>query len=275
MSELMAIGDVMSGEEFNNFINTLPGEFGKKTREARQRREKLIEEIGQEEYNRREAEKQRAQLEFEERQAAQKRSLRLLEKSGFGESIEEVREFMKTYSFITFTRNDEFQKRMFELAQKFIRQAEYKFFALTGAPGCGKTHLGTAISGHYLNAGKNTLYEIFGSLMNRLKSMLNDEEYGDEIYRLSCAEVLYIDDFMKPVKDEYGKVKPPTGADIRISFELINLRTVKKRITIITSERSLDDVIGIDEALGSRIKQQCGEFALNIDKKEGRNYRLR
>jgi DNA replication protein DnaC len=66
----------------------------------------------------------------------------------------------------------------------------------------------------------------------------------------------------------------PSESDVKHTFELINMRLIRQDITIITSERSLSEIMGIDEALGSRIKQMCGEFTINIAKKDGRNYRL-
>jgi hypothetical protein len=69
--------------------------------------------------------------------------------------------------------------------------------------------------------------------MNDLKAKVNDEQYEEALFKYGAADVLYIDDFMK---------QEPTKADKDNSFELINLRVVKNKRTIITSERALDEI---------------------------------
>ncbi len=189
-----------------------------------------------------------------------------LYKSGFydeetGESV------LDTMRFDNFDRDQDFQRAMYDLCQRFINQTESRFLALMGQSGAGKTHLATAVCGHYINKGADTIYTTFKKLMIEMKDKVTDDAaYGEVLRKYGGASLLYIDDFMKSA---------PTKADIDHSFELINLRVVSGKITIITSERSLDEIIGIDEALGGRVKQKCGEFAMNIVKKEGRNYRTR
>lgn len=181
-----------------------------------------------------------------------------LKKSGLADSIEKFR-------FDNFNQHHDFQKLMYETCQGFIAQDNEKFLFIGGQSGSGKTHLGTAVCAHFINKGVNTIYTTFEILMNNLKSKLNDEDYEDEIYKYGNVPVLYIDDFMK---------FEPSKSDIKNTFEVINMRAVNGKTTIITSERSIDEILQIDEALGGRIKQRCGEYAIYISKKDGRNYRL-
>lgn len=185
-------------------------------------------------------------------------SMIALQKSGLAESIRNMR-------FDNFKIDHDYQRSMYSLCQRFIAQADSRFLYLSGQSGCGKTHLGTAICGHFIEKGIETIYATFKTVMIEFKSNVNnDETYGEVLHRYGGVEILYLDDFMKFT---------PTKADVDHAFELINRRTVGRRTTIITSERSLDELIGIDEALGGRIKQMCGAFSLNIVRKAGRNYR--
>ena len=82
--------------------------------------------------------------------------------------------------------------------------------------------------------------------------------------------MLYIDDFFKT---ERGK--SPTSGDINIAFELLNYRYINGQlITIISCERDVDEVMRIDEAVGSRIYERTRGNCVCIDSKPGRNYRL-
>ncbi len=171
------------------------------------------------------------------------------------------------FRFDNFEAVEDFQKGMLQLCRDFIAQEENPFLYISGQTGTGKTHLGTAVCGHFIAGGKNTLYNTFKQLMGEMKSAVNDDEaYRDVLNRYGNASVLYIDDFMK---------FPPTEADIKHAFELINRRVLKRGTTVFTSEKPLEEIIKIDEALGGRIKQLCGRFCLCIDKKEGRNWRLK
>ena len=81
--------------------------------------------------------------------------------------------------------------------------------------------------------------------------------------------------FFQAGKERQGRCDRPTAAEVKHTFEVLNMRLVRNGITIITSERSLMEICDIDEALGSRIKQRCGKYAMDILRKPGRNYRMR
>ena len=75
--------------------------------------------------------------------------------------------------------------------------------------------------------------------------------------------MLYIDDFFK------GSV---SDADINLAFELLNDRYNSKRMTILSSERSVEDILELDEAIGSRIYERSKGFYARLPAK---NWRLR
>ena len=105
-----------------------------------------------------------------------------------------------------------------------------------------------------------------------LKYLVGDNvEYSNKINYFKNAYVLYIDDFLKTKKGEM-----PTAADINLAFEILNYRyNNKKLITIISSERTIDEFSDIYESVGGRIYQKTMLHYINIDIDKNKNYRLR
>lgn len=256
----------------SRLLKSMPEPLGGIMREVYKRRDEYIMKHGVEAYEKHLEEQTKQRLAETDATKEKERSLLRLENSGLAES-------MKMYTFANFDIKEEWQRKMFDMCKHFVRQNE-KWLYISGQPGCGKTHLGTAVAAHYLNKGYPTRYTTFQMLTVKLRSKANDEEaYSALMDEYGGVKVLYIDDFFKP-KDETDRSgrrykAPPTVSDITHAFELINMRLVKGGITIITSERSLEEILSIDEALGSRIKQKCGEYTLDIERKQGRNYRLK
>ena len=82
--------------------------------------------------------------------------------------------------------------------------------------------------------------------------------------RYKNCKVLLVDDLFK------GSI---TGSDLNMIFEIINHRYFNNLPMIISSEKGRDELLKIDEAIGSRILEMCGEY--NIELKGNRlNYRL-
>ena len=134
----------------------------------------------------------------------------------------------------------------------------------------GKTHICTAIAGHYIKAGKEVKYMLWCEEAKKLKALVNDKSYQDLIRIYKTVDVLYIDDFLKVKSGE-----SPTPADINLAFEIINHRLIENnKITIISSEKKLDELMEYDEATMSRIYQKTGVYKLNINKDISKNYRL-
>jgi len=188
-----------------------------------------------------------------------RRTLYHLKKSGLEGVVER-------YRFDNFRTDEEFQRRMLELCRQFVGQDRRRMLYLSGCSGAGKTHLGFAVCEHFLSRGRGVVYRSYQQLMNEMKSALGTDTYEELLRDYGKADVFCIDDFMK---------YPPSPADIRHSFELINRRVMTEGVTVITSEQPLDAIIGYDEALGGRIRQQCGEFAFFVSPGPGRNWRLK
>lgn len=194
-----------------------------------------------------------------------RRSVFRIEKSG-------LKNLLQEYTFEKYDLTELWQKKAKEVAQRFLNDYKSKWFYMGGQVGSGKSHLCTAIVGDFLNRGFSAKYMLWRDEIVQLKANVNDDTaYSGYMDTLKTTKVLYIDDFFKTEKD-----KSPTAADVNIAFELINYRyNNKDLITIISSEKSIDDLIFIDEAVGSRIYQRTKDFCMHIGLDRRKNFRLK
>lgn len=181
-------------------------------------------------------------------------------------------DILKDMTFDKFVASDDWQIANKAKAQAFCKDDAAGWFYIGGQVGAGKTHLCTAICGHYIKAGKDVQYMLWCEESKRLKALVTENaEYQATIKKYKDADVLYIDDFLKTKKGE-----TPTQADINLAFEIINSRFMRgDLITVISSEKTLSELLYYDEATMSRIYQRTGEYKINIEHDTSRNYRLR
>ena len=203
-----------------------------------------------------------------------RRSVQNIERSG-------IKGLLNQCTFENFQAADEWQKDLKSGAQQFLTDHVGKWFYAGGQVGCGKTHICTAICGKFLAKGIPVRYMLWRDEVVKLKSSVNDSsEYQRLIYPLKTAPVLYVDDFFKTGDelDQKGNLvkKRPTTADTQAAFEILNYRYINQNlITIISSERSIDDLLDCDEATGSRIYQRTKDYCFYFRPDKQKNYRLR
>ena len=197
---------------------------------------------------------------------AVRRTIRRMKKSG-------LKDIIKDYTFDKYETTEPWQKTVKDAAQDYAKEAHGWFF-LGGQPGIGKTHLCTAICREFLLEGREVKYMLWRDEAPRLKALVNDPEYGDEIRAYKEAEVLYIDDLFKTGKTDRGEKQQPTAGDINLAFELLNYRYNDQRLlTIISSECTINNLLDIDEAVGSRVAERAKVLSMKPDR--SKNYRLR
>lgn len=142
-----------------------------------------------------------------------------------------------------------------------------------GQSGSGKTTISAGIGRAILDKGGSVLYTIWTKDFVDLKYQRNDEvKFDKRIKELKQIEILFIDDLFK-VKDR--DLSLISNADIQILFEVINYRYSKHMKTIISSELTLQEIMKLDEALGSRIKERANEYVINLDRDSNKNWRLK
>lgn len=185
-------------------------------------------------------------------------------------------------SKLTFERyqvKDRWQQVIKETAQRFCQDEAHNVFFIGGQSGAGKTHICTAITAHYINQGKKAKYMVWFDEATRIKGIVNEaEEYSAAMRELKETEVLYIDDLFKPIKGANGQITPPSYADIRLAMEIINYRYNNPgKITIISGERTIDELLNIDEALAGRISELAkeGGYCINLQRDSKKNWRMR
>lgn len=177
-----------------------------------------------------------------------------------------LEEPLRRCTFRSFECSEQWQEKLKEKALQFLEKGKGSMF-VGGQCGSGKTHICTAVVGGFIKKGMSARYFVWREDSTALKAIVNDKEYSAVLDSYKKTDVLYIDDLFKQtdIKD----------ADIRLAFDLIDYRARNSLITIISSERTLSELVAIDEGLGSRIVDITSSAQINISRDKARNYRLK
>ena len=196
-----------------------------------------------------------------------RRNIRNMEKSG-------LKDLLERYTFDRFQTPEPWQQAAKQKALDYLADHDGKWFVASGNPGSGKSHLCTAVCGGLLDSGLEVRY-MWRDSATRIKAVVNDSEaYSRLVEPVKRVPVLYIDDFLKAARDEFGKLKITPG-DINLAFELLNARyNSKKLVTIISTELSIEQILAVDEAVGSRIYERSKGYYLRFEGK-GKNWRMK
>lgn len=179
-----------------------------------------------------------------------------------------LQKLLKRYTFDSYKVTSEWQEFVLREACEYVRTCKGWFF-FGGQPGCGKTHLCTAMVGKLIRNGNAAKYMLWQDDITKIKQVSNNAEvYETLINSYKQAEVLYIDDFFKTRRGDFVST-----ADVNATFKIINYRYNEELPTIITSELSLEQISLIDEALGSRIAEMA-EHKIFIKPDKFKNYRF-
>jgi DNA replication protein DnaC len=195
-----------------------------------------------------------------------RRTIMSLKRSG-------LEDLVKEYRFDTFNATEPWQRNALDMAKLYTENYKDNWLFIGGASGRGKTHLCTAAAIALLKKGNEVKYMMWRDEARRLKSIVNDPQYNEDIYHYKTVDVLYIDDLFKTGR-KGNEAQRPTEADINLAFEIINCRAMQRKPTIISSECDIYQLFEIDEAIGGRIKQRCRDYCLNIGAKNTTNFRM-
>lgn len=196
-----------------------------------------------------------------------RRTIRMLKRSGLEKVVHD-------YTLDNYLASEPWQAGIIRKAREYLSEEQPGWFFFGGTSGCGKTHICTAIAINLLKRGNEVRYMLWRDEVSRLKTIANDPTYSEEIEEYKRVDVLYVDDLFKTGVTE-GDTQKPTKADLNLAFEIINARAIRKKITIISSESTLPEIVALDEATGSRISQNCGKYVLNVGRNRNKNYRLK
>lgn len=183
-----------------------------------------------------------------------------------------LREVIKTYTFDAYQDKEPWQTAVKRGAVDYANKVD-GWLLFCGQSGSGKTHLCTAVCRHLLLAGEEVRYMPWRQDVRELKAMESNSQV-EALKKLQTAPVLFIDDLFKTGRAADGSCNP-TAADTNLAIDIINYRYTKRLTTIISTEKSPAELVDIDEATGGRIVEMAQGHTYCIEKKPGRNYRLR
>lgn len=192
--------------------------------------------------------------------------LESIEKSGLSKIIEEK-------TFDRFHTIEPFQKHLKETALQFLEDCQNNWLVVSGQVGSGKTHICVATFAELAKRGNKISYLKWRETMDGLQAFSEKSKNLQAIEHMgSCkvADILYIDDLFKT---ERGA--KPTRIEVEQTFDLIDYRYSNNLTTIISTEWSLDKIILLDEAVGSRIFEKAKKYLLFIEYDPSKNYRTR
>lgn len=148
-------------------------------------------------------------------------------------------------------------------------QSKAKCMIFSGQVGSGKTHLAVAILNELMKNEINCLYTNYKDVVRTLsQNAMDREKYSSYIEKLMDIEVLLIDDLFK-----CRSMNEITSAQLSYMYEIINTRYAEKKVSIFTTEKSIDELLMIDEALGSRLFEMANKTFI-ADMTGIKNYRL-
>lgn len=178
----------------------------------------------------------------------------------------------------SYQADQDWQRGVLYGARKFLEEGIRggAWWYIGGQVGAGKTHICTAITCELLRRGTAARYMRWRDESIALKASINDDEYASMIEPLKRTPVLYIDDFLRTGRDDKGDRRRPSPADISLALEILDARYIcHDKITILSGEWYMDEIIEIDDALGSRIYSRAKGYRYDIKRDESRNYRLK
>lgn len=179
-----------------------------------------------------------------------------------------LQDLLRLYTMENYQTVEPWQEAAKSAAERYL-DAQAGWFVASGAVGSGKSHLCVAICGELLKSGRAVRYLMWRDQINRLKSFSEPEERDAALKAYKSADVLYIDDFLK-----CGRNEQPTKADIDTALEIIMARyNQPEKLTILSTERSVEELLDMDEALGSRVFERSKGQYLRFTGK-GKNWRL-
>lgn len=189
-----------------------------------------------------------------------RRTLQRLARSGIAPMLEK-------YDLKNYKTKENWQKTILDTALEYLANGGEKWWFIGGQSGSGKTMICTGIVGELVKKRYETRYIVWNEAMRDLKDdIANKQQLSVKLEELKRVELLYIDDLFK---------SEPTKFDKDTLFEIINYRYNNNLKTIISSEKSINVIFEIDNAIGGRIKERCCEFCLAVEKDNTKNQRLK
>lgn len=194
---------------------------------------------------------------------AKRRTIMQAQKSGLGDYIKK-----RSNDYIAEQEwQKEYKNKMIDFCKNHAE--DNVWFSIIGQSGAGKTLLCSIIANHLLyNINRKVIYITWTDFISRLKrDMMGDNanEVSDYLEEIKNVDVLFIDELLKKYNE----------TDLKYIIEIINYRYTNNLKTLITSEKTTNELLDIDEATFSRMIEKAGNYIINIEKDRNKNYRLK
>lgn len=190
-----------------------------------------------------------------------RKQIRKARQSGLGEYV--------TKRFEDFETSLEWQKLIKSKAMEYCKGYIDEWFVALGQSGSGKTLISSIIANYMMVVNDfDLMYITWTDFISKTKAqMMGDEtmEAYDYLSKVKNVECLFVDELLKKYND----------TDLKYIIEIINYRYTNNLQTIITSERTIDELLDIDEATFGRVIEKSNKYLVQIGKDRKKNYRLR
>lgn len=196
-----------------------------------------------------------------------KQEIERIEKSGIRDRLEKNR-------FENYITDNEQRKSAKAICIKYVKEFDgSKGLLLQGQVGSGKSHLAIATV-NYLLKKCGVRYMSYTKDISDLKFKLNisgQEDYKKMISAYRNVSILFIDDLFKGFEkvQDYQKAR----TELRIMYDIINYRYDNRKPIIVTTELNINQLLDLDEALGSRILEMTRGYRYEFKGRE-LNYRI-
>lgn len=137
-------------------------------------------------------------------------------------------------------------EQAYRLALNFA-QTPQGWLVLQGESGSGKTHLAAAIANYQLEAGRPVLFIPVSDLLDRFRAAFSPESrvsYDELFDKVKQAPLLILDGLEGQSTTTWAQEK---------LYQLLNYRYNAQLPTVITTRLSLQDLVDIDDRIGSRM----------------------
>lgn len=185
----------------------------------------------------------------------------------------EYAELLLRNTFERFQIKSPWQKDLLRRAKIWTQQKTYPFLFLGGKTGTGKTHLAVAAFYRLYQRGYGAKFVSWRTESRDLKMRMSDYGfYEPKLKELKEIPLLLLDDFLWGANGAM-----PSDEDFRLAKEIIDARSSKRLLTIITSNFTIRALTELSEELGGRIYEACGSaknFALTVSQ-DAENFRLK
>lgn len=178
-----------------------------------------------------------------------------------------LNDFFQHRTFENYNVTNKAQENALERCKQYVEAAKEKPYnlILSGQIGSGKTHLAAATLLSLARMGKTVRFMNYKEMVKGIALAARDDTaYFSELNKYIHPSILLIDDFLK------GRDHKETH--LSYLYEIVNARYNANLRTIITTEKSIDELIEIEEAVASRLFERAKGFIVlmgNI-----KNYRL-